>query len=510
MTNQLDLSKTYRAILDAARNKRFISYGDLARANDADWQMVRYKMNNHLGELVKIAADRKWPMPTAIVVNQANIGNGTLDSPARDGFIKAAKECGFDVSSPATFVEEQQNAMFAWAETAPEELILPKEEKPTSKNMSSAESVRLFGPILDVLRSMGGSGEPKQVYENIVDSLDITNDILKETTKSGRPRFEKQVHWARYNLVKAGLIDSQERGVWKLTPEGRETHLDIAAANDLYRDIRKLSQYATEDDTDEADPPSEIQTSDPFDDENRRFWFVGAIWDGDDDQMERFIHDGIWQNGHVDKFSEHVARMQPGDRIAIKASFVKKYRLPFDNQDKPVACMRIKAIGTIVEATTDGSTVQVDWQPLDEPKEWYFYTYRVTVIEADASDEFARRLILFTFSEHMQDYEFWLRQPYWAKRYISPASTQTELELENEEDDADFEEAKITPYGVNDIIEDGCFLPQEALASALFSLTNKKSLILQGPPGTGKTWLAKRLGYALIGTKNRAVIRKRM
>ena len=30
-------------------------------------------------------------------------------------------------------------------------------------------------------------------------------------------------------------------------------------------------------------------------------------------------------------------------------------------------------------------------------------------------------------------------------------------------------------------------------------LREKKNLILQGPPGTGKTWLAKRLGMALIG-----------
>ena len=60
--------------------------------------------------------------------------------------------------------------------------------------------------------------------------------------------------------------------------------------------------------------------------------------------------------------------MKPGDRIAIKASFVKKYGLPFENHEKPVSCMRIKAIGTVTEATTDGKTVKVDWTRLDEPK----------------------------------------------------------------------------------------------------------------------------------------------
>ena len=64
--------------------------------------------------------------------------------------------------------------------------------------------------------------------------------------------------------------------------------------------------------------------------------------------------------------------------------------------------------------------------------------------------------------------------------------------------------------GSDDILKDGCFLSQESLASALSRLKSKLNLVLQGPPGTGKTWLAKRLGYALIGTKDRAVIRKRM
>ena len=39
---------------------------------------------------------------------------------------------------------------------------------------------------------------------------------------------------------------------------------------------------------------------------------------------------------------------------------------------------------------------------------------------------------------------------------------------------------------------------------------SKKNLVLQGPPGTGKTWLAKRLGYALVGSKDRETTRSRL
>ena len=80
MANELDLQTTYRAILDAARDRHFISYGDLAKANDADWQAVRYKMFHHLGELAVVATKRGWPLPSAIVVNKKNLRSGELDA----------------------------------------------------------------------------------------------------------------------------------------------------------------------------------------------------------------------------------------------------------------------------------------------------------------------------------------------------------------------------------------------------------------------------------------------
>ena len=58
------------------------------------------------------------------------------------------------------------------------------------------------------------------------------------------------------------------------------------------------------------------------------------------------------------------------------------------------------------------------------------------------------------------------------------------------------------PYGVPQIISDGCFLPEGELNGLLALLRHKKNLVLQGPPGTGKTWLARRLAYALVGTKD--------
>ena len=62
-------------------------------------------------------------------------------------------------------------------------------------------------------------------------------------------------------------------------------------------------------------------------------------------------------------------------------------------------------------------------------------------------------------------------------------------------------------YSIDDIIADGCFLDRAMLERILERLSTKKNLILQGPPGTGKTWLAKRLAFALIGSKSEHRVR---
>ena len=481
MEDSLDLQTSYRTILDAARRGNFISYGELAKANGADWSKVRFKLNGHLGELVKLAAERNWPIPCAIVVNQGDLRTGKLEGSARQGLINAAKESGFDVQDPEAFVEKQQEAMFEWALEAPDDLGLPICQATSTTPISGPKFVQFFGPVLDTLRALGGAAEPKDVTEKVKELADVTTQELQETIKNGHSKYENQVAWARFYLSKAGFIDSKQRGRWVLTAEGRETYLDHESAVALFRDVHSRYRDTAGDEGDPAPPPSEDSAGDLFEDPKRSFWFVGALW-GEDDQTEHFLSHGIWKNGHDKKFAEHVQHMKPGDRIAIKASFTKKYGLPFENQDKSVSCMRIKAIGTVIEGTKDGQTIKVEWTRLDKPKDWYFYTYRVTIVEADVSDELARQLIQFTFGDHKQDYDFWLRQPYWAKKYLSSPGTVADAQSHVEEAETDVEE----PYDIADIIADGCFLPEDELSAALARLSAKKKPDPSGAAGNGK------------------------
>ena len=364
-------------------------------------------------------------------------------------------------------------------------------------------------PVLDALRSFGGESQPKQVSEWIRQHHEIPDDELNGTVKHGQTIFDNRVAFARLYLTKAGFLHSPKRGTWALTTQGRKPNYPTRRLKPSSRNCGQASLM-------KAIPSIRLirirsngrQRSLMI--RNRRFWFAGASWDGED-QTERFIKEGIWQNGYDDKFSELVAQMKPGDLIAIKSSFVQRYRLPFDVGDKPVSCMRIKAVGTITERLDDGKTVRVEWDEPDEPRDWYFYTYRTTLVEADREDDHARRLLLFTFGGAKQDYDFWLRQPYWARKYGSnSADAGPDITVEDETAELEGDEAEHPHYGVDNIIEDGCFFPHAFLESALQRLRAKKNLILQGPPGTGKTWLARRLAYALIGSQHRAVAKARM
>jgi 5-methylcytosine-specific restriction protein B len=217
------------------------------------------------------------------------------------------------------------------------------------------------------------------------------------------------------------------------------------------------------------------------------YWMVGAYWEDADpqDQTERFLAEGVWENGWKDRFLDRVKAISVGDRIAIKAMFTQKRDLPFDNRGKTVSGMTIKATGTVVKNHDDGHSVEVNWDPLPrQPRNWYFYTYQPTIWHLK-KDEFAQHLIRFVFEGERQDYDFFIKR-WWDEP--GPVSVSPGEAPEN-----------LAPFGTADMLDDGVFLSVQEIDLALRRLRAKKNLILQGPPGVGKTFVARRLAYALMG-----------
>ena len=57
--HQLDLERTYSTIRNAARQERFVSYGDVAAANDVPWNKRWRPMPCHLEQLVVVIAKER-------------------------------------------------------------------------------------------------------------------------------------------------------------------------------------------------------------------------------------------------------------------------------------------------------------------------------------------------------------------------------------------------------------------------------------------------------------------
>ncbi len=223
----------------------------------------------------------------------------------------------------------------------------------------------------------------------------------------------------------------------------------------------------------------------------RPAWFVGAAFaGGTEDRTDRFIREGVWEHGFKDRYLEDVKSIRVGDRIAIKSTYNRKHGLPFDNRGHAVAVMAIKAVGVVTNNPGDGRRLTVDWTPVEPNREWYFYTYQPTVWRVISQNYRSTSLIDFTFGGQDQDIDKFRNLPYWRDRFGDNARPESE-----------------PAYSVDDIMAEGCFLERTKLEAILERWRVKKNLILQGPPGTGKTWLAKKLAYALIGSRSPSRVR---
>ena len=80
-------------------------------------------------------------------------------------------------------------------------------------------------PLVEVLRNSGGSGSTADVIDQIIDNMSIPDEEVEQTISSGASRVRNRIQWARMYLVKADLMDSSQRGVWKLTEKGYEADL---------------------------------------------------------------------------------------------------------------------------------------------------------------------------------------------------------------------------------------------------------------------------------------------
>lgn len=159
--------------------------------------------------------------------------------------------------------------------------------------------IQYFQPVLEGLRDLGSSAKPREVYAWIAERYPIPKDEIEDTTKGGQSKFENKIGWARFYLAKAGLIDTEQRGVWVLTETGRKANLSHQDAYALFKAVH--DRFQREDgDGDEAATAQAVDEADASAPDEKTYLNQDAI----QEELVRILR-GITDKG----FEELCARL---------------------------------------------------------------------------------------------------------------------------------------------------------------------------------------------------------
>lgn len=86
---------------------------------------------------------------------------------------------------------------------------------------SDAKFSKWYGPVVETLYKMGGSGKRPDVHQKIIEDYGITDEELKIVNSTGTAQVLNDIDWARNYLVYEGVVEKGEGGLWILTELGQ-------------------------------------------------------------------------------------------------------------------------------------------------------------------------------------------------------------------------------------------------------------------------------------------------
>ena len=84
----------------------------------------------------------------------------------------------------------------------------------------------LMNPVLKALKELGGSGTIHEIDAKASELARLTDqqlEVLHNPERGSQTEVEYRLAWTRTYLKKYGLLENSSRGVWALTPKGRQT-----------------------------------------------------------------------------------------------------------------------------------------------------------------------------------------------------------------------------------------------------------------------------------------------
>ena len=138
------------------------------------------------------------------------------------------------------------------------------------KHLKGPDFTKYFNPIIEVLKELGGSGNPTEVTDLIIQKYNISETELELKNKNGGSTVKNRIAWAKFYLAKGGVIDSSKHGVWTLRPNSPS----LMTANEIgefFKGIQKqFERKTTSDKKDAKENILDTEIEEKIEDENNK------------------------------------------------------------------------------------------------------------------------------------------------------------------------------------------------------------------------------------------------
>lgn len=124
--------------------------------------------------------------------------------------------------------------------------------------------------LFQAIKDLGGSGTIDEINGKTIEILGLPQDVQEIMHgMTSRSEVEYRLAWTRTYLKKVGILENSKRGVWALTPKGRE--LKTIHPDEIVERVRQMTVLKIKDinsinlqddnlENDGVDMPDEIQT----------------------------------------------------------------------------------------------------------------------------------------------------------------------------------------------------------------------------------------------------------
>lgn len=141
--------------------------------------------------------------------------------------------------------------------------------------MKGPQFLEYVNPVLKALQNNGGAGNSSDIIDQVIDSIEISEDELAETISNGQSKVRNRVNWARFYLFKAGYIDNSQRGIWRLTNIGLDANLKNEDVYKLFKSVQ--DEFKTDSKTSKKSKAASTFEESTTEDEEHSVTLLGII-----------------------------------------------------------------------------------------------------------------------------------------------------------------------------------------------------------------------------------------